>query len=69
LTNALIEHKLYGHSRVGTGKYSGEWFLLFHGTLLENRKILFVSGQTACHKSLVAIHQLGQCRIRGSGAL
>src|SRR5580658_2490573 len=61
--DALIEDKLDGYSRIGTGKHGSEWLLLLYGMLLKYGEVLLVMGQAPRHKALVTLRHGCQCSI------
>jgi hypothetical protein len=69
VANALVENQFNGHARIGAGKDSCEWFLLFDGVRFQNGKIAFVRGHMTGDEPLVAGHPFGQCFIRRELAL
>jgi hypothetical protein len=69
MPNTLIKHELDGYSRIRTGQYGGEWFLLFDCALLKDGKVVLVSSLSPRGKPLVAVDQFSQRCIRAERAL
>src|SRR5580704_17726287 len=69
MADALIENHLNRNTGISAREHCREWFLLFHGVLLKNRKVLLVCGNTVCREASIAVHQFLERSIGAEFAL